>query len=140
MLIQVDNETIRLGNYHFNYSGYLLNGMAPRSTNAAALKPVLIEWKRVLIENVGRECVLFLPFNFEDEWIECLRAKINGEEMSLTHTEVAENGWAVAMENLEGFITSSHEMVKESDVLFDRLNIRAFIEALSDALEPSQAS
>ncbi|HEU4712259.1 MAG TPA: hypothetical protein VFS76_11870 [Pyrinomonadaceae bacterium] len=93
MLIQVDNETIRLGNHYFHYIGYYLNGKPQRLTNAAALRSILKEWKRVLIENLGRECILFLPLNFEDEWVECFRARVSGEEMSLTHTQVAENGW-----------------------------------------------
>jgi hypothetical protein len=79
-----------------------------------------------------------LPFNFEDEWVECFKAKVSGEKMSLTHAQVAENGWAVPIENLGSFIMSSHEILKESDVLFGLLIIPDFIEALSASLEASE--
>lgn len=99
MLIQIDNKNIRLGDHCFAYSAYYFDGKARAElTSADALKKFLVQWKRAVIENLGSECVLFLPFSLEDEWVECFKAKLSGEKLSLTHVVVAENGWALPIQ------------------------------------------
>jgi len=117
MLIQIDNKNVRLGDHCFAYSAYYLIGKTARATltSADALKKFLVQWKRAVLENLGSECVLFLPFNLEDEWVECFKAKLSGGKLSLTHVVVAENGWALPIEDLNRFILSAHEILKEFD-------------------------
>jgi hypothetical protein len=140
MLIQIDSNNVRLGDHCFAYSAYYLDGKraAATLTSAEALKEFLVQWKRAVLENLGSECVLFLPFNLEDEWVECFKAKLNGGKLSLTHVVVADTGWALPIENLNRFILSSHEILRESDELFGLLGVQEFIEALSGALDPSR--
>ena len=131
MLIQIDDESVRFGAHCFTYSAYYLNrDNLVGFTNAAALKTVLFQWVRVLLETLGSDCTLYLPFNFEDEWVQALKATLTGQTVSLTAVQVEENGWACPIDNLKSFIVSPHITQKESDELFHRLRRQEFIDAL----------
>jgi hypothetical protein len=139
MLIQIDNKNIRLGVHCFAYSAYYLDDNAPGEfTSVDFLKKVLVQWKRSVTENLANECILFLPFSLEDEYVECFKANLNGGQLSLTHVLVAENGYALPIQNLNEFILSSHEIREESDELFGPLSVQEFIDGLSAALDPSR--
>jgi hypothetical protein len=134
MLIEVDDEKLTLAGRSFSYSAYYFEFTdVPNLTSATALKLVLRQWKNVLMESLGTGRTLFLPYSLEDEWVECFRAILSGEMVSLTETHVDENGWAVRIDDLRNFMLSPHNILKESSTPCISLLTRELIEALSIA-------
>lgn len=134
MLIEVDDEKLTIAGRSFAYSAYYFEFRDVSDlTSAKALKLVLGQWKKVLMESPGTDRILFLPYSLEDEWVECFKATLSGEMVSLTETYVDENGWAVRIDDLRNFMLSPHDILQESSTPCASLPTRELIEALTIA-------
>jgi hypothetical protein len=134
MLIEVDDEKLTIAGRSFSYSAYYFEFRdVSNLTSAKALRLVLAQWKNVLMESLGTDRILFLPYSLEDEWVECFKATLSGEMVSLTETYVDENGWAVSIDDLRNFMLSPHNILKESSTPCASLAGRDLIESLTIA-------
>ena len=134
-MIEVDDRTLALAGRSFPYSAYYLDFKdVPNLTSRTSLKIVLADWMTALIESLGTDRVLFLPYSLEDEWVECFKATLSGEMVSLTEVYVNENGWAVNILDLTGFILSPHSILKESSTPFATVPVQDLIDSLNVAI------
>lgn len=134
MNIQINNKSIKLGSQSLIYDSYYFDSEEYKSlTNGAVLKEILAQWARALIALANENRTLFLPFNLEDEWIECFKATQNGGKIIFKHVWVNENGWTLNVSDLSSFITLPHETFKESPEVFAEYNKEEIISALINA-------
>lgn len=119
MRIRIDNHTIYIDDARFVYDFYHLdverykqfNGGSP----AEIVSKVLICFAET-ISDASEECVLFLPYAFDDQWIGAIRATPQNGHLCLSNVQVAENGWAVEFGKLGLFVTEPHALDSEGEV------------------------
>ena len=71
-----------------------------------------------------------LPFELDDEWVECLLATSQDEILTLRYVWANENGYSVSTDDLVSFITAPHEIRRDFGEL-GRYNRDELISALS---------
>ncbi len=96
-------------------------------------KKILMKWAEALQKISLENSPMFLPFAPEDQEIECLKASLDGDRIVFTNAEVAEDGYAVDWDDLLSFITSPHEIRRESIEVFGEYNKDEIVSALMNA-------
>ena len=109
MKISVEERRLVIEGRPLEYDAYYFDvGEYEGRTGIEVLKRLLAQWAKALSEAApGR--TLYLPFGFEDEYVECVEAEVAGEEVSLRHVWASENGYAVDVADLGPFLAASHE-------------------------------
>jgi hypothetical protein len=69
---------------------------------------------------------MYLPFDPDDEWTDCLKVALVGDKIAFNFVRVAEGGWGVFDYDLEGFITSPHKIVDEGPNLVNTAKRKLF--------------
>ena len=134
MKIEIDSVSIILNEQRLIYDlYYFVGGEFEGLTETAIVKKILAKWAGVLIDHRAKDHPLFLPYNLEDESVECLRAIQDADKIILRLVRVNENGWAVDVNDLGGFMISPHEILEESPDAFAEYNKDEFIAGLVNA-------
>jgi hypothetical protein len=112
--IIVDDENIAIAGSRFAYGVYYFD-----SEEFAGLRPsevmvkILEQWRTALFENPGDGRTFFLPFELDDEWVECIMATSQGDVLTLRHVWANENGYSVSTDDLVSFIMAPHEIRRD---------------------------
>jgi hypothetical protein len=107
----IGEETLRFYCYYF---GTTTTREDPFGLNT--MKNVLSQWAKAL-EVLEDEATAFLPYNLEDKRAECLKATRNGEKIILCCVDVAENGWSLALDDLQEFMLKPQTVIEyDSDL------------------------
>jgi hypothetical protein len=112
--INLDDQNITIAGHRFAYGIYYFD-----SDEFAGLRPsevmlkILEEWRRALIENTGDGRTFFLPFELDDEWVECIMATSEDNTLKLRHVWANENGYSVPTDDLVSFIVAPHEIRRD---------------------------
>lgn len=134
MNIQIDNKTIRFGDQKLFYNLYFVRAKEFKSpTNGGMFKKIVIKWAKVLSEPGAENSPLFLPFDPDDQWTDCLKATRKGDRIVFKIVRVEESGWAIDFEDLEIFMTSPHKTSRESPNEFAEFDKDEIISALINA-------
>ena len=108
MQIIIDDRNIAIAGRRFAYGVYYFD-----SEEFAGLRPsevmvkIFEQWRTVLSENCGDVRTFFLPFELEDEGVECIMATSQDDVLTLRHVWADENGYSVATDDLVSFIMAS---------------------------------
>jgi len=116
MKIQIDNHGFTVGNHRFIYNLYFIESDSEflQPSAGATFKKILLKYAEVL-QDISEDSPLYLPFAPDDEWTDCLKARLVGNKIRFTFASIAEGGWGVFDFDLTGFITSTHEIRTEFD-------------------------
>ena len=74
---------------------------------------ILQQWRQALITNLGDGRTFFLPFELDDECVECIEATSEDEMLTLRYVWVDEPGYSLIASDLMSFIVSAHEIQKD---------------------------
>lgn len=112
MRVKIQNEQIVIGKQSLSFYGYYFDIEAHQDESSAltVMKKVLSQWAAAL-EALKDNAVAFLPYNLEDEWVECLEATRTGETILMRCVDVAANGYSLALDDLWGFMMSPQQLV-----------------------------
>lgn len=130
----VDKRGFTIEGHRFLYNLYFLEDCSEFAapTSATTFKKILNKWAESLTEMDEGSEPLYLPFAPDDQWTDCLRAALVGEEISLNFVRVADNGWGVFDFDLKGFNNSPH-VVKIESPIFGKDRKGELISALLNA-------
>lgn len=130
--IIVDDQNIAIAGHRFGYGIYYFD-----SEEFAGLRPsevmvkILEQWRRALFENPEDRKTFLLPFELDDECVECIMASSQGDMLTLRYVWARENGYSVATDDLVSFIMSPHEIMRDFGEL-GKYSRAEFISALSN--------
>lgn len=114
--IQVDNNSFTFCDHRFIFDLYYFDDnewQAP--TSADTFKKMLLKWAEALQDINEAKTPLFLPFAPDDEGIQCLRATYWGnDQLTFSWVELAENGYAVNLIDVQTFSTQAYTVSRES--------------------------
>jgi hypothetical protein len=98
------------------------------------MKNLRAQWAKAL-EVLDDKDAAFLPYNLEDEWVECLKATRNGERIKLSCVNVAANGWSLALDDVQEFMLKPQTLVEDDSdrPIFGEYNRQEIITSLRDA-------
>jgi len=136
MIIEIDEKEISFGNQKLVYDLYHLDFphyekyRAP--TVGGVFKNIVFEWVKAL-DSPTLDQPLFLPYAFDDEWVDCLKALEQCDKVIFKLVRIDENGWAVNFSDLNEFITSPHKICQESAEIFGEYNKDEILAALLNA-------
>lgn len=114
MRIILDDQNITIAGHRFAYGVYYFD-----SDEFAGLRPsevmlkILEQWRRALFENPGDARTFFLPFELDDEWVECIMATSEDDTLTLRHIWARENGYSVPTDDLISFIIAPHKIRRD---------------------------
>ena len=118
MEIRIDNKGFELGGHRFAHDFYWIDEETHNSISAGKslssgelCKWLFGKWANALRGIDAENSPMFLPFAPEDEWIECFRADFQDGMIKFTRVDVAEGGHEFPWNDIEGFITSPHEIL-----------------------------
>ena len=110
MNIHIDERTLKIEGHPLEYDAYYFDADEYAGlSNSEVLKVLLSQWAKAISESAAGQ-MLYLPFSFDDEYVECVEADVAGDKVSLRHVWVRENGYAVDVVNLSAFMATSHEI------------------------------
>ena len=138
MKIQIDNKNkLIFGDQTLPYDLYFLNSIQSKKYEAATLggvlKNMILVWAKVLKSLSENHRPLFLPFSYDDDWVDCLEATRHEDKLSVRRVRVLEPGWAFDFGHLEEFISSPHEIEEGSPEIFGEYDRNEIIDALLNA-------
>lgn len=138
MKIQIDNKNkLIFGDRTLPYDLYFLNSIQSRKYEAATLggimKNIILVWVKVLESKSENYGSLFLPFAYDDDWVECLEATQHDDKLAFRRVRVLEPGWAFDFGHMEEFISSPHEIEEGSPEVFGEYDKNEIIHALLNA-------
>lgn len=114
MLITVDDRSISFAGRRFVYGAYYFDDEEYKDLRPAEIMARILEqWRQALIANPGDGRTFFLPFELDDECVECLQATSEGEMLALRYVWVDENGYFVKASDLSSFMVSDHGIQKD---------------------------
>lgn len=134
MKICVDDTSIRFGDQALSYETYYLdNDTYANLSNAVIVKNILSQWAIALSELHDEDRELYLPYSFDDEWVECFKVTKQGKRLIFEQVWVKENGWALDISDLKNFINSSHGIRKKFPAVFGTYDKDDIISSLLNA-------
>lgn len=134
MDINITNSSIRFGERVLEYETYYLdNESYANLSNAVIIKKIIEQWVEAINELNGTIRELYLPYSFDDEWVECFRVTSNGGRLIFQQLWVRENGWAVDISDLREFIRSPHGIRKMFPGVFGIYDKDEIVSSLSNA-------
>lgn len=114
MLITVDDRSISFAGHRFIYGAYYFDDEEFKDLRPAAIMVKILEqWRQALIANPGDGRIFFLPFELDDQCVECLQATAEGELLALRYVWVNENGYSVRASDLSSFIVTNYSIQKD---------------------------
>lgn len=102
-------------------------------TLGGVMKNIILVWVQALDSQSDSDRPLFLPFAFDDEWVDCLKATQLHDNFVFRRVRVREYGWAVDFSDLESFISSPHEIESESPEILGEYERNEIMAALLNA-------
>lgn len=134
MEISITNTSIRFGDQVLEYETYYLdNESYANLSNAAIIKKIIAQWVTAIKELNGTIREVYLPYSFDDEWVECFRVTSTDGKLIFRQVWVRENGWAVDISDLREFIRSTHDIRKMFPNAFGTYDKDEIIKALLNA-------
>jgi hypothetical protein len=135
MNIRIDNKGFTFGEFRFIYNLYFLEDGNKYDAPTAGLvfKNILSNWARILSNINSENSPMYLPFNPDDQWTDCLKASAANRLIEFKVVRLAVNGWGVFDFNLEDFITSDHNILTESTEVVGLYDKNEVISALINA-------
>ena len=134
MNIQIDEKSLIIAGQRFPYDAYYFEAEEYEHLSCPAiLKAILAQWAEALANSDDRNASLFLPFSFDDEEVDCFRARVDGDKVVLSYAQVWENGYALNVADLNEFMRSEYQILEESPEILGAFTKRELISALLNA-------
>jgi hypothetical protein len=134
MHIEIDDRHLKFDDQCLTYSSYYFDKEEyEHLTNGEVLKKIFVQWAEALARLDNEDGMLFLPFNLDDEWVDCFKVICRNGKLLFKNVRVDENGWALDVRDLNSFMTSSHKVLKESNQTYGEHDKEEVIKAVSEA-------
>ena len=135
MNIKIDERRLKIGEYPLEYDAYYFDADEYAGlSNSEVLEGILAQWAEAISGSAGGR-TLYLPFSFDDEYVECVEVDMADNKVGLRYVWVRENGYAVDVANLGAFLATSHEITSTSPNL--PLGVYSKGEFISALLNPT---
>jgi hypothetical protein len=136
MKVEIQNERVVIGEESLRFYGYYFDPTTTQGdpSGLTTMKNLRAQWAKAL-EVLDDKDAAFLPYNLEDEWVECLKATRNGERIKLSCVNVAANGWSLALDDVQESMLEPQTLVEDDSdrPIFGEYNRQEIIESLRDA-------
>jgi hypothetical protein len=94
LILQFAGKTWCCDSYYLALDNTLLPGREDTEKVRVVLKRLIEQWLEAA-ENLRDGGVIYLPYDFSDEWIGCLRCSRSGDNVTVSHGRSSMNGFSV---------------------------------------------
>lgn len=118
-------EVLSFDSYYF---GIELDGMKDEETSIAEAIAILLDDWVIQLNKMQDGEAIYLPIDFSDEYIGCMKAEANGGYVAIGYGCIRENGYAVSPMSPRGFYKSTKTYIPDLSSI--NILMDAFCEAI----------
>lgn len=131
-----DGQTIQCDSYYFALDKLVEPDKEDSNKIKTVMKKLLEQWQLYVSRAKSGE-IIFLPFDFSDEYIGCLRGKFQNSEVHLTVGYLEFEGWNLFPSEISSFVKSSYYFIKSKDIALN-LKKSEFIRQIKENIKAIQ--